>query len=140
MYGVLTALFTVIYEYHPLKLYNISPTFHTVLGLVIGLLLVFRTNTAYDRWWEGRKHLGALVNTSRHFTMKANGYLKNEELHNLIKRFPYILKEHLRKENFSEIEHIFPSPFAQQLLAIKHKPNLLLTRMSQIVLEGFKEK
>ncbi len=26
---------------------------HTTLGLVISLLLVFRTNTAYERWWEG---------------------------------------------------------------------------------------
>jgi predicted membrane chloride channel (bestrophin family) len=30
------------------------------IGLVIGLLLVFRTNTAYDRWWEGRKVIGSL--------------------------------------------------------------------------------
>lgn len=28
---------------------------HSVLGFVISLLLVFRTNTAYDRWWEGRE-------------------------------------------------------------------------------------
>jgi putative membrane protein len=28
---------------------------HGMLGFVISLLLVFRTNTAYDRWWEGRK-------------------------------------------------------------------------------------
>ena len=36
---------------------------HSLVGFIIGLLLVFRTNTAYDRWWEGRKLLGALVNT-----------------------------------------------------------------------------
>ena len=40
---------------------------HTVLGFVISLLLVFRTNTAYDRWWEGRKLWGALTNSSRNF-------------------------------------------------------------------------
>jgi putative membrane protein len=33
---------------------------HSLIGLVIGLLLVFRTNTAYDRWWEGRKVIGSL--------------------------------------------------------------------------------
>src|SRR5579859_8128036 len=38
---------------------------HSLLGFVISMLLVFRTNTAYDRWWEGRKQWGALVNTSR---------------------------------------------------------------------------
>ncbi|MEM9215134.1 MAG: bestrophin family ion channel [Cyanobacteria bacterium P01_F01_bin.150] len=33
--------------------------------LVLGLLLVFRTNTAYARFWEGRKLWGTLVNTVR---------------------------------------------------------------------------
>ena len=33
---------------------------HTLLGFVISLLLVFRTNTAYERWWEGRKLWGSL--------------------------------------------------------------------------------
>ncbi|KAJ3125663.1 hypothetical protein HK098_008323 [Nowakowskiella sp. JEL0407] len=32
-----------------------SPILITLLGVVLGLLLVFRTNTAYDRYWEGRK-------------------------------------------------------------------------------------
>ncbi len=140
LYGALTTLFIVLHKYSSIQLYNISPTFHTVLGLVIGLLLVFRTNTAYDRWWEGRKHLGALVNTCRHFTMKAKGYLENNEILALIKYFPYILKEHLRDENFIEIDNIFSSSFSQKLTAAKHKPNLLLTRMSQIVLDAYKSK
>ncbi len=36
-----------------------------VPSLVLGLLLVFRTNTAYDRYWEGRKSWGGIANTSR---------------------------------------------------------------------------
>jgi ion channel-forming bestrophin family protein len=36
-----------------------------VPSIVLGLLLVFRTNTAYERFWEGRKLWGALVNTTR---------------------------------------------------------------------------
>ena len=43
---------------------------HGMLGFVISLLLVFRTNTAYDRWWEGRKMWGSLVNNSRNFAIK----------------------------------------------------------------------
>ncbi len=39
-------------------------------GLVFGLLLAFRTNTAYDRWWEGRKLWGQLVNDSRNLCLK----------------------------------------------------------------------
>ena len=34
-------------------LIQIPANFHALLGLVLGMLLVFRTNTAYDRWWEG---------------------------------------------------------------------------------------
>jgi len=34
---------------------------YSLIGFVISLLLVFRTNTAYERWWEGRKKWGCLV-------------------------------------------------------------------------------
>ena len=37
---------------------------HTLLGFALSMLLVFRTNTAYDRWWEGRKLWGSLVKRS----------------------------------------------------------------------------
>ena len=43
---------------------------HTILSFVISMLLVFRTNTAYDRWWEGRRLLGALTNTCRNLAIK----------------------------------------------------------------------
>ncbi|GAB4214258.1 MAG: bestrophin family ion channel [Synechococcales cyanobacterium] len=43
------------------------PAILSVVNLVIGLLLVFRTNTAYERFWEGRKLWGELINTARNF-------------------------------------------------------------------------
>jgi len=52
---------------------------HSLLGFVLGLLLVFRTNTAYERWWEARKLLGALVNTSRNLALKINTFLPKSE-------------------------------------------------------------
>ncbi len=42
---------------------------HSLLGFVISLLMVFRTNTAYERWWEGRRFWGQLVNTSRNLAL-----------------------------------------------------------------------
>lgn len=36
-----------------------------VPNIVLGLVLVFRTNTAYERFWEGRKLWGNLVNLTR---------------------------------------------------------------------------
>ncbi len=40
-------------------------TAHTLVGIALGLLLVFRTNSSYDRFWEGREIWGRLVNESR---------------------------------------------------------------------------
>jgi len=36
-----------------------------VPSIVLGLMLVFRTNTAYERFWEGRKFWGTLINNVR---------------------------------------------------------------------------
>ena len=37
----------------------------TVLAATVGILLTFRNNSAYDRWWEARTLWGSLVNTSK---------------------------------------------------------------------------
>ena len=39
-----------------------NPTGHSMAAGALSLLLVFRTNSAYDRFWEGRKLWGKLVN------------------------------------------------------------------------------
>lgn len=44
---------------------GISSLIHTLIGLALGLLLVFRTNASYDRFWEGRKLWGGIVNETR---------------------------------------------------------------------------
>jgi putative membrane protein len=49
-----------------------------VVGGAIGIFTSFRTNSAYDRWWEGRKLWGRLINTSRHFTSQVLVYLRHE--------------------------------------------------------------
>ncbi|MBX2920934.1 MAG: hypothetical protein KF746_01985 [Chitinophagaceae bacterium] len=55
------------------------PVMHNLLGFAISMLLVFRTNTAYDRWWEGRKMWGGLVNNSRNLAIKLNTMLDGED-------------------------------------------------------------
>jgi putative membrane protein len=75
---------------------------HSLLGFVISLLLVFRTNTAYDRWWEGRRLWGELVNNSRNLMLKINAFLPEEQVQTkqlfriLITNYAFALKEHLR--------------------------------------------
>ncbi len=80
---------------------NIHANFHALLGLVVGVLLVFRTNTAYDRWWEGRKLWGQLVNESRNLAIKIQTCVVADEadksrLLACLSDFAVALKEHLR--------------------------------------------
>ncbi|MBO9675493.1 MAG: hypothetical protein J7577_18745 [Sphingobacteriaceae bacterium] len=75
---------------------------HNLLGFVLSLLLVFRTNTAYDRWWEGRKLLGSLTNVSRNLAMKIKALKLAEEdvrfFEYGIPKYAFSLKEHLREK------------------------------------------
>ncbi|SUX47225.1 Predicted membrane protein [Chryseobacterium indoltheticum] len=90
---------------------------HSLLGFVLSLLLVFRTNTAYDRWWEGRKLWGKLVNDTRNFAVKINTLLSDDrdsanQIARYLKYFPHFLAKHLSQEStrlaldedYSEIE------------------------------------
>lgn len=83
-------------------LVRVNAGFHSLLGLVLGLLLVFRTNTANDRWWEGRKLWGQLVNDSRNLAIKIQTCVQAEaqdkrELAAHLADFAVALKEHLRR-------------------------------------------
>lgn len=90
---------------------------HSLLGFVLSLLLVFRTNTAYDRWWEGRKLWGKLVNDTRNFAVKINTLLSDDrdsanQIARYLKYYPHFLAKHLSQEStrlaldedYSEIE------------------------------------
>lgn len=78
---------------------------HGMLGFVISLLLVFRTNTAYDRWWEGRKLWGALVNNSRNLALKLSAMLKDETdrafFRKTIPAYASLLDIHLKDDKVS---------------------------------------
>src|SRR6266536_1927495 len=52
---------------------------HTLIGVALGLLLVFRTNASYDRYWEGRKLLGSFVNRARDLARQAVSFIDGED-------------------------------------------------------------
>ncbi|MCA1918956.1 MAG: hypothetical protein LDL38_06115 [Flavobacterium piscis] len=100
------------------------PIMHGMLGFVISLLLVFRTNTAYDRWWEGRKLWGGLVNNSRNLAIKLSAMLKDENDRKFFRKFiptyALILHRHLHdsetsKQLFDDVD--------LEIDHHKHKPN-----------------
>lgn len=51
----------------------------SIVGAAIGIFTSFRANQAYDRWWEGRKLWGRMINSSRHWCDQALRYLGPED-------------------------------------------------------------
>ena len=107
------------------------PVLHTLLGFAISMLLVFRTNTAYDRWWEGRKLWGSLVNNSRNLAIKLAAILPSDEkghrlfFRKIIPAYAFALHNHLRREKtrielFEEDEH---THLFKKIDTSKHIPN-----------------
>jgi len=119
---------------------------HTLLSFVISMLLVFRTNSAYDRWWEGRKLWGMLVNNSRNLAIKLHSMLDPGDEANrkffarIIPMYASVLAGHLRAETtrlaLDEKEH----PEWKDVDTSKHIPNqvatLLLQRVNRLYEEG----
>jgi putative membrane protein len=119
---------------------------HTLLSFAISMLLVFRTNTAYDRWWEGRKLWGTLVNTSRNLAIKLNAILDPADVVNRkffrksIAMYASVLSHHLDSEQtrlaLDEQEH----PELAHLDKNKHVPNqvagVMIARVNRLYEEG----
>ena len=120
-------------ETSPLKQFT---TFHTLLGFVISMLLVFRTNTAYDRWWEGRRQWGTLVNCSRNLAIKINSYLPADDAMNrkffrkIIPLFATVLKTHLQAETTRLALDTEPHPEIPDFDHTRHVPVQVAAVMS----------
>ena len=117
------------------------PQMHALLGFAISMLLVFRTNTAYDRWWEARKLWGLLVNNSRNLAIKlsvmlpALDYTNRIILSKAIGLFAFALHHHLRKEKI-RFELIDAEDKERAFIHIdhnKHVPNQLATLIVKLV-------
>lgn len=117
---------------HYLK--NIS-LIHTLLGFALSMLLVFRTNTAYERWWEGRKLWGSLVNSSRNLALKINNLLEDDAdkqfFSVMITNYAFALKNHLRNSFIREEINSVQSFDVSKLDLGRHIPNLIADHMFQ---------
>ncbi|GEM_PF-1962102 len=101
--GIYSTAVCLVVEYQNLgeSIYMNVQAF-SLLGVILSIFLVFRTNTAYDRWWEGRKQWGALVNNTRnlavyiHAMFPKHDYEVRHCMAKYISNFCYALVEHLR--------------------------------------------
>ena len=107
MYAISVAVYAVIpawFEAHNKlsMLSGVPSDIHAALTLVLGWLLVFRTNTSYGRWWEARTLWGSLVNTMRNLSLKLVNLIEVPKddlsrLRKILSAFAPVLKDHLRE-------------------------------------------
>lgn len=128
---LLTALLCLLhikFGYINIKWSGVLPGY---MGVALGLLLIFRNNSAYDKWWEARKEWGALVNLSRNialtlYSLFPEGTKEINACYKLLIGFPYALKEHLRKGvKIAELREIENNDL-ELIKTVTHKPNMII--------------
>ncbi|MEN9207715.1 MAG: bestrophin family ion channel [Gloeomargarita sp. GMQP_bins_120] len=129
-YGVLAWVVVLVHRYWmPL------PPFHLAtlaVEVVVGSLLFFRTNTAYDRFWEGRKAWGMLVNSARNLALHLSVMVEEagprdrqakEEAVRWVIAYAITLKNHLRgRSSLEELQGLLSRDRLFQLAQAEHRP------------------
>jgi putative membrane protein len=123
----------------------------TLIGLALGIFLGFRNNTSYDRFWEGRKLWGALVNTTRTLTRQILTFVgeqpgagtggapavdaeavekfRREMVHRLI-AYVHCFRMHLRDQNhLSELSPMLTDTEIERLQGELNRPTAILQSM-----------
>lgn len=109
-------------------------------GAIMGLILVFRVNAGYDRWWEARKLWGTVVNSSRNLAIVIINYIRhsNEKEADislgLIASMPYLMKNTLRgNTSTDEVRHLLDEETYSQLQQWQHQPNFISSKLAQLL-------
>ncbi len=139
---IIMALYTAgltyleLHYFKDVSVFKNTISVHSLVGLVLGLLLVFRTNSAYDRWWEGRKHWGALVNNTRNLATKIKTLVPAQQtevyafFQKMIPNYAFAMKEHLRdNKQLQELEDV--DGLLATLEQTEHVPNHIALKMYQ---------
>lgn len=117
----------------------------TLVGFALSIFLGFRNNTSYDRFWEGRKLWGRMVNTSRSIARQIVTLVASSEgeepekvqklrleLVHQVAGYVHAFRMHLRdEEDHSELEAFLPEELYAQLPAEKNRPIAILTALGR---------
>ena len=139
---ILVIVYAITFEifnyYYDNEAINIPIAVPTIVGTIISLLLAFKSNQAYDRWWEARIIWGAIVNDSRTLLRQVIAFYKdpafsveaNDFKENFAKRqaaWCYSLSQSLRgKDPYKTIKKIVNEEDYNYLIKHKHVPNAIL--------------
>lgn len=127
--GIYVSIVTIAeMHYTDLRLKDTPNSFLGAMGILLSLLLIFRTNTAYDRFYEGRQAWGSLVNNCRNLAIYFNAVLPEGDVISRqfyaksISNFPFALKNHLRDMPKMDELDIVEEGERRDLSNFDHKP------------------
>lgn len=139
-YAPYVTLVYVGYAHLGYEALDIKMSIATVLGFAVALLLGFRTNASYDRWWEARKIWGGIINDSRTLVRQAIGFTNQKSVLAEVKQLAYYqiawcisLKNSLR--NLHTLDGVVDFLSTAEIEKLKGKsnvPNEILKLMSQL--------
>lgn len=111
----------------------------SLIGVALSIFSAFRNTASYDRWWEARKILGAMVIDARGLSRQALAYLSADaatarRLALYATAFSDLLRCHLRDEAPDEdaLRHLDAADRAL-VTSSRHAPNRLLAQMSSAI-------
>lgn len=133
--GAYTAVVYALCEYVLVQEINIGASVYTFVGVVLSILLAFRTNTAYDRWYEGRKQWDVLTNHSRDLSIQLNNIIPVDDVETKryfaksMSNFAIGMSEHLREGVKIDQLIYLDEDEKYDLRQSQHPLNLILNRM-----------
>lgn len=132
----------VVAAHHLFTSMEIQATTHMLVGVALGLLLVFRTNASYDRYWEGRRQWGCIINETRNLGRASRAFLGSErELLNEVVHwtivFPYAAMNSLRgAPGLGAISQRLPTAEVEAVLAAGNVPLNVAVRISEALVRA----
>lgn len=136
----------ITFFYHKMNNIKISTAPFTIIGGALGFLLVFRTNTSYDRYWEGRKLWGELTNQTRNLAIKIENYCINnkdkaKEIMNLHNAFLNLVKMTIRDEkDYGSVEKFMNKDLFEKIKKHKRPHIVIAAIISYKIMELKKSK
>jgi putative membrane protein len=132
--GVVIAAQEYYYDFFEKIQANNLSQFHLIFSFVLSILIAFRVNSSYSRWWEARGYWGAFVNNSRNLALKFNNYIglkHNPQFLAYLTALPVLIKYHLQQDG-KPSEQILLN-LGIKFTAQDHLPTLLIHEMYRIL-------
>lgn len=147
---IAVAIYTTIFYFIENKVLHLQSiknpvAIHSLVGFVLSLLLVFRNNTSYERWWEGRKLWGNFTNNCRNIAVKIAAFIPENEVDKNIFRLllgNYVVATKDRLREHPNLKHLeFAAPYnVEYYNDFQHLPNRIAMALFQKVNELYKNK